>query len=82
MPPSPRTLLAVTALLTASLTPARAVIFESTGNPLFNTTAPTGDLAGSGWDLQGSWLGDFLGTPIAPQFFITAKHLGGTNKDD
>lgn len=77
MTPSPRTLLAVAALLAALVAPVRAVIFVSTGDSLFNTTAPTGGLAGSGWDLQGSWLGDFLGTPIAPQYFITAKHLLG-----
>ena len=60
------------------LAPARAVIFFSTSDPLFNTTAPTGAYAGSGWDLQGSWQTDFLGTPIAPQYFITAKHLAGS----
>ena len=76
MPPSLRTLLAITTLLAAR--PAHAVIFSSTGDPLFNTTAPTGAYAGSGWDLQGAWLGDFLGTPIAPQYFVTAKHLVGT----
>jgi len=56
---------------------ARGVIFYSTADPLYNSTAPTGDLADSGWDLQGSWSA-FLGTPISPQHFITAKHLGGS----
>jgi hypothetical protein len=54
----------------------RAVIFQSTGDPAFNTTAPTGALLDSGWQFQGQWLG-FLGTPIAPNFFLTAKHVGG-----
>lgn len=49
----------------------------STGDPAANTTAPTGDLAGSGWELQGRW-GGFLGTPIAPNLFVTAGHVGGT----
>lgn len=53
---------------------AAAVIFHSTSDPAFNTTAPTGELAGSGWDLQGRW-GSFLGTPIAPNLFITARHV-------
>lgn len=56
--------------------PAEAVILDATGDPAANTSAPTGTLAGSGWELQGLW-GDFLGTPIAPQFFITAEHIGG-----
>lgn len=43
-----------------------------------NTTAPTGGLAGSGWDLQGNY-GSFLGTPIAPDWFITAKHVGSAS---
>ena len=66
-----------TAALITSLSSASAVIFVSTGDPAFNTVAPTGDYAGSGWDLQRTWQTDFLGTPIASQFFITAKHLNG-----
>jgi hypothetical protein len=53
------------------------VIFYSTGDPDFNTSAPTGDLANSGWELQGLW-GIFLGTPIAPKYFITVEHVGGS----
>lgn len=52
----------------------RAVLFASTGDPLFNTTAPTGAYDGSGWQFQGRY-GDFLGTPIAPHYFVTAKHI-------
>ncbi|HAV62989.1 MAG TPA: hypothetical protein DCY13_11565 [Verrucomicrobiales bacterium] len=63
-----------TALCLAQTGPA--VIFHSTDDPAYNTTAPTGALADSGWNLQGRW-GAFLGTPIAPNLFITAKHVGG-----
>ena len=63
------------ALLCAASSRARAVILYATGDPSVNTTAPDGELAGSGWQFQGDF-GGFLGTPIAPQFFITAKHIG------
>ena len=56
--------------------PARAVILLGTGDPGANTTAPTGDLANSGWQFQGSF-GSFLGTPISGDAFITAAHIGG-----
>jgi len=62
------------------LLPAQAVILSFTDNPDYNTSAPTGTLAGSGWDLQGIW-GSFLGTPIAPRYFLAAKHVGGTPGD-
>jgi len=68
--------LALLCMLAAAL-PARGVIFYSTGDPLYNTTEPAGELAGSGWQYQGTWLG-FLGTPIAPNLFITAGHVGGS----
>lgn len=58
----------------------RAVILFGSGDPLYNTTAPTGNLAGSGWEIEGRWRG-FLGTPIAPNLFITAKHVGGSTSD-
>lgn len=63
-------------LATASFN-AKAVMFAATADPSFNTTAPTGDLAKSGWELQGQW-GGFLGTPIAPQYFVAARHVGGS----
>ena len=62
-------------LIWAAPLDARAVILYATGDPAVNTTAPTGELADSGWQYQGQF-GGFLGTPIAPQFFITAKHIG------
>ena len=62
----------------------RAVIFTSTGNPSYNTNAPTGSLTNSGWQYEGQWNTgvdgyNYLGTPIAPQFFAAAQHVGGTN---
>jgi hypothetical protein len=59
---------------------AGAVLFQATGDPSYNTTAPAGTLTNSGWQYQGLWL-NFLGTPIAPQFFIAADHIGGTTND-
>lgn len=59
---------------------AQAVIFFNSGDPDQNTSAPTGSLAVSGWDLQGTW-GGFLGTPIAPRYFISAQHVGGAVGD-
>lgn len=56
---------------------ARAVIFASTNDINFNTTAPTGNYAGSGWQYEGR-IDNFLGTVIGPQWFITAEHIGGT----
>lgn len=62
------------------LSPVQAVILFGTGNPSANTTAPTGPLAGSGWQYQGQFNG-FLGTAIAANYFITAKHIGGSVGD-
>lgn len=55
---------------------AHAVILLGTGDPTANSTAPTGELVDSGWQFQGLF-GDFLGTPIASNYFITATHVGG-----
>ena len=57
-----------------------AVLFEATGDPTYNTTAPGGTLTNSGWQYEGQW-NSFLGTPIAPMFFLAAKHVGGTTGD-
>jgi hypothetical protein len=57
-------------------TPARAIILYGTADPAANTTAPTGILAGSGWQYEGQF-GAYLGTPIASNYFVTAKHIGG-----
>ena len=69
------TILLCGALICAAPLMADAVILYGTGDPAVNTTAPTGELADSGWQYQGDF-GGFLGTPIAPQFFVTAKHIG------
>jgi hypothetical protein len=69
-------------LLAASLAspPARGVIFYSTADPTFNTSAPTGTLANSGWQWVGSWEG-YQAVPIAPQYFLAAHHIGGSVGD-
>jgi hypothetical protein len=58
--------------------PAGAVILYGTGDPTVNTSAPTGPLLDSGWQYEGQFSA-FLGTPIAPNYFITAAHLGGAS---
>src|ERR1700726_988435 len=67
----------VAAVVLIALSSARAVILFDTGDPTVNTAAPTGDLANSGWQYEGYWNG-FIGTPIAPNFFIAAAHIGGS----
>ena len=58
-----------------------AIIFEATSNVTYNTTAPTGALTNSGWQYEGGWQGSYLGTPIAPRFFLAAIHIGGSVGD-
>jgi hypothetical protein len=65
----------ITLLLVSS--PAQAVIIKGSGDPAANTAPPAGALADSGWQHQGLW-GGVLGTPIAPQYFIAARHVGGS----
>ena len=55
--------------------PAPAVLLY--GTPQRNTWAPSGTIYNSGWQYQGRW-GAFLGTPVAPRYFITAGHVGGS----
>jgi hypothetical protein len=66
----------VALLLLAGTTVGRAVLFKFTDDPTYNTSEPTGALTNSGWRLQGQW-GLYLGTPIAPTFFLAAKHVSG-----
>lgn len=70
-------------LLALELTATRseAIIFEATSNVTYNTSAPTGALTNSGWQYEGYWLGSYLGTPIAPTFFLAAIHIGGSIGD-
>lgn len=78
--------------LAACTSPASAVLLYSTAQrntdppgslanrPAWNGPLDGGDprqLLDSGWQWQGSFSG-FLGTAIAPQYFITAKHIGGS----
>ena len=67
------TVIAVVVLTAAS----RAVILYGTADPTANTTAPTGTLANSGWQYEGQF-GSFLGTVVASNYFVTAKHIGGS----
>src|SRR5258705_5905165 len=55
-------------------TRAEAVVLYR--SPTRNTAAPAGTLVNSGWQWEGKW-GSFVGTPIAPNYFITAGHVGG-----
>ena len=60
--------------------PSKAVILYGTADPSVNTTAPAGELAGSGWQYQGYFAG-FLGTVIASNYFVTANHIGASVGD-
>jgi len=66
---------ALFAVLFLTVYPTGAVILFDTGDPSVNTTAPGGNLSNGGWQYEGDW-GGLLGTPIAPQFFISAAHIG------
>ena len=68
----------VTVIAVVVLTgPSQAVILYGTADPSANTSAPTGPLANSGWQYEGQF-GGFLGTVIASNYFVTAKHIGGS----
>lgn len=54
------------------------IVFGSTDGR--NLSAPTGTLADSGWQFEGSWQVG-AGTAIAPNYFLTARHLGGSVGD-
>lgn len=54
---------------------AQGIVFYGTSDSSHNTSAPTGIFANSGWQYEGEY-GAFLGTAIAPQYFITAQHFG------
>lgn len=56
---------------------AQGIIFLETADPAHHTLTP-GD--NSGWQYEGKFR-EFLGVPIAPYFFITAKHIGGAVGD-
>ncbi len=55
---------------------SRAVLFYSTPSTTHNISAPNpGDYAVGGWKYAGRF-GGFMATMIAPQYFITAAHIG------
>lgn len=64
----------------AAATVAHAMIFYATGDPTYNTSAPTGALANSGWQWVGEWSGS-SGTSIGPHHFLTSRHIGGAVGD-
>jgi hypothetical protein len=66
-------LLALTTLLALSIQ-VRGIILFGTDDPARNTTAPTGALAGSGWQWVGQ-LSSAQATVIGPRHLVTAKHL-------
>lgn len=68
------TILFLLFFLLAPLPHAGAIIVKQ--EPGRNLSAPTGEFVPCGWQFVGKW-GGFLGTPIAPHYFVTAKHLGG-----
>lgn len=55
--------------------PAQALMYYDTASTTYNTSAPTGILADSGWQYEG-YFGLGLGTMISPNLFITAGHTG------
>ena len=69
--------LVIGAVLSLTVAEVKAVVFYATGDPGYNTNAPTGDLADSGWQYQGTFNSIFLGTPIGSKHLITAEHLTG-----
>jgi hypothetical protein len=58
--------------------PARAILIYGDPNAATgrNLSAPTGSLANSGWQDVGHWQNGG-GVAIAPNYFLTAAHLGG-----
>lgn len=72
--------LAISLWFLSLVSPARAIIFFSTADPAHNTTEPSGALAGSGWQWEGTW-GGFTGTPVAEHYFLSAQHIGGAVGD-
>jgi hypothetical protein len=57
----------------AVASPARGIIII--GSSAGNTSAPADAGLAERWNQVGNF-NSFLGTPIAPQYFVTAKHLG------
>jgi hypothetical protein len=79
LPARTRVFLVAAAALLSVAAIAEGIILYRTGDPAANTTAPVGALVGSGWQYQGTF-GSYLGTAIAPLYFITAQHVGTSDK--
>ena len=77
-PPSPvrvTTLGLTLALFVATIPEARAVlVYGGVGR---NLSAPTDPGQAQAWEFEGVWQDHYLATPIAPNYFITATHIGG-----
>ena len=73
----PRRVLITVIAAVVSIGSIRAVILYGTADPSANTAAPTGLLANSGWQFEGQF-GSFLGTVNGSNYFVTAKHIGGS----
>lgn len=67
-------------LIAVGAVSSRAIVFNSTADPSFNTSTPGGAYADSGWQYAGYW-GGVSGTPISPNAFLTATHVGGNVGD-
>ncbi|HEX8324279.1 MAG TPA: PEP-CTERM sorting domain-containing protein [Tepidisphaeraceae bacterium] len=65
----------VASVLSVGLWHASAQAVIVTGPQGRNTSAPAGSLAETGFNLQGNF-GDFLGTPVSSNWFVTAAHFG------
>jgi len=71
-------IIAIASAILLGAHPGAAVMFWETADPSRNTSTP-GD--NSGWQYEGT-LDGYLGVPIAPHFFISAKHIFEHNVGD
>lgn len=69
-----RTVLLAAMILGGATGPASGIVFHSTGDPAYNTNAPSGALDASGWQFTGR-LGNYLGTAIGTNAVLSAWHL-------
>ena len=74
MPSRLRGLVLAAATLCVGAATSPGIVHLDTGDPTLYASTP-GD--NSGWQYEGLF-GSYLGTPIAPYFFVTAKHIGGS----
>lgn len=70
-----KTAMIAAAMALLAVPSAKAVLFYDTADSGHNIAAPTGAYQDSGWQYEG-YYGAYLGTMIAPQYFITAQHMG------